>query len=66
MLKLKLHHLYKITKMADKPEIAGKVVVFKGYLERSFDIRRAIVRLLNPDGSEGEEWFVTPTILFDL
>jgi hypothetical protein len=58
--------LYRLSAIMENPGLRKKAVVFKGYLERSFDIRRAVVRILEPGGSEGEEWLVAPSLLIDL
>jgi hypothetical protein len=62
----KEHFPYRISRTAINPAIAGKAVIFLGWRLRSFDIRRAVVRILEPDGSAGEEWLVNPSINISL
>ena len=63
----KPHFPYIISKIAEEPKIRGKVVIFYGWLKRPWDIRRAIVRIMNSDGSSSnEEWLVNPHILIPI
>lgn len=63
---MKPHHLYRVSRMVEQA-VAGKVVSFVGYRPaNSFDIRRAIVREVNSDGSAGAEWLVSPHYVIPL
>ena len=59
---LRAHMPYRVARNVPS-KIAGKAVVFLGWLRRPWDIARARVCLLNPDGSCGQEWLVAPGIL---
>lgn len=54
------HHLYKLSHNMEDPKLRNKTVTFHGYSYLPGDIHRAVVRLLNSDGSCGEEWLVRP------
>lgn len=58
MTNLKEHHLYRIAYNADDPKLRGQPVSFHGWLQRPWDIRRAIVRTI-----AGDEWLVTCAII---
>ncbi len=60
------HKLYRLARTIDDPLLRGKPVVFRCYIERSWDIRRALVALVNDDGSSGEEWLVDPVFVINL
>lgn len=55
---MKPHHLYRIAYNADEPTLRGVVVVFHGWIQRPWDIRRAIVRTL-----DDVEWLVSAAIV---
>ena len=60
------YRVYKISKIADEPALRGQLVTFYGWLDRPWDIRRAVVRLINRDGSAGDEWLVARSIIIPL
>lgn len=60
---LHIGRLYRLVGQTQKPELNRKVVEFLGILDRPFDIRRAVVKIVESDGSLGEEWLVQPQSL---
>jgi hypothetical protein len=60
------HVVYRIADNFDYAELRGKQAVFVGWCERSGDIRRSVVRLLNDDGSTGEEYLVSAYFIIPL
>ncbi len=57
--------VYRISKVVEDREIAGRAATFKGYLERQGDIRRAIMHINRP-GETVQEWFINPHYIIDL
>lgn len=57
---MKEHHVYRISKAIDNPEIAGRPAVFLGYRQSIGDIRRARMAMLRHDGGSGDEFWVNP------
>lgn len=65
MYDCKPHRPYRIARTAKNKNIAGKVVVFLGYVTR-FDGCRAKVAIMQSSGGCGEEWLVSPNIITNL
>jgi hypothetical protein len=59
----KAHHVYKISSIIGNRQLRNKTVVFCGFSKVPHDITRAVVKLLNPDGSSGEEWQIDPSLI---
>lgn len=53
------HKMYRLAYTMDRPELRGQPVVFLGYVERPWDIRRAKVKLIRGDS----EWLVAPGLV---
>ena len=60
---LKPFHVYKIAKGIQEPKLRSKPVVFVKMTERAWDIKRALVAILNKDGSMGDYWLINPSFL---
>lgn len=64
---LKAGGLYRVARILEDRRIAGKPVIFLRYVSRWFDVRRAEVALMNPDGSASDErWLVGPHFILNL
>lgn len=57
--------MYRLAYGIDDHGLRGQPVVFIGYVDRSFDIRRAEVALLETDGSQGTKYLVNPHYVID-
>lgn len=66
-LGFKAHHVYRISKSCDSADLAGRTVTFvRARPQSSYDVERAIVRVLNADGSAGVEWLVMPQFVLPI
>mgnify|MGYP003421266408 CR=1 FL=1 len=63
---LKPHGVYRLSHILADKRIAGKPAIFVRYWKRSFDIQRAVMRLMNADGSEGDEYLVSPCYILPI
>lgn len=60
------HAMYRIAWNTDRRELRGKPVVFLGWKQMQGDIRRAVVALVERDGSLGDRWEFNPHYLINL
>lgn len=60
------HQLLRIAYNVDNPQLRGKPVVYYGHVQRPRDTVRAVVRLLNVDGTTGEEYLFRPALLIGI
>ena len=58
--------LYRLSPMMDDPALRKRAVVFKGWLERPFDIRRAVVSTVETARYAPEELLVNPHYIISL
>jgi len=61
-MRLEEQKMYRLSPTMYDTALCGKTVVFLGYVNH-FDINRAKVALLNPNGSLGTEYLVAPLLV---
>lgn len=67
MSELRPHQLKRIAyNAAVAPNLRGAVVTIVGFVEAHYDVPRVRVRLVNDDGSAGEEYRVQAGILINV
>ena len=60
------HFPYRLAYHLDNKKLQGKPVIFRGWHKAPWDVERAVVCLMNDDGSCGEEYLVWPTIILPI
>lgn len=58
--------LYRLAYNMSEPSLRGKCVLFRKYVKQPGDITRAVVNLVNSDGSSGDEWLIAPLCIIKL
>lgn len=63
----KPHMPYRLSPTMERPELRNKTVVFLEFVQtNAMDIVRAKIALMNPDGSNGETWYVRPSYIISI